>query len=259
MGDDRKHRLPILEEPIIEVTCKKGTSVQKDYPVTKQVEGEGELIIKGYEDLTAVPDGTTLTVEAKPAAGYELTTLEANGKDILAAKSFTVSAATTVKGVFTKVRAFTVKLTSNEHGSISVKEDVDLNAVPYGTKLTVEARGKNDKCELKTLTANGKDIMATKSFTVIANTEVKAEFVDHTSVEGVAAQQLRLYPNPARDYVLLEGIPAGATVAIYSLEGERIYQVESASDTLRIDLTQLQEGAYILRVGGETHRLIVRR
>ena len=183
MGDDRKHRLPILEEPIIEVTCKKGTSVQKDYPVTKQVEGEGELIIKGYEDLTAVPDGTTLTVEAKPAAGYELTTLEANGKDILAAKSFTV----------------------------------------------------------------------------IANTEVKAEFVDHTSVEGVAAQQLRLYPNPARDYVLLEGIPAGATVAIYSLEGERIYQVESASDTLRIDLTQLQEGAYILRVGGETHRLIVRR
>ena len=38
-----------------------------------------------------------------------------------------------------------------------------------------------------------------------------------------------------------------------------MYQVESASNTLRIDLTQLQEGAYILRVGGETHRLIVRR
>ena len=259
MGDDRKHRLPILEEPIIEVTCKKGTSVQKDYPVTKQVEGEGELIIKGYEDLTAVPDGTTLTVEAKPAAGYELTALEANGKDILAAKSFTVSAATTVKGVFTKVRVFTVKLTSNEHGSISVKEDVDLNAVPYGTKLTVETRGNNDECELKSLTANGKDIMDTKSFTVIANTEVKAEFVDHTSVEGVVAEQLRLYPNPARDYVLLEGIPAGATVAIYTLEGQLIYQAEAASDTLRIDLTQLQEGAYILRVGGEMHRLIVRR
>ena len=96
MGDDRKHRMPILEDPIIEVTCKKGTSTQKDYPVTKQVEGEGELIIKGYEDLTAVPDGTKLTVEAKPAAGYELTTLEANGKDLLATKSFTVTAATTV-------------------------------------------------------------------------------------------------------------------------------------------------------------------
>ena len=259
MASDRKHRLPILEDPIIEVTCKKGTSTQKSYPVTEQVEGEGKLIITGYEDLTAVPEGTKLTIEPKPAAGYELTTLEANGKDILAAKSFIVSGATTVKGVFTKVRTFTVKLTSNEHGTIVLKETVDANAVPYGTKLTIEARGKNDKCELKSLTANGQDILATKSFTVIANTEVKAEFVDHTSVESIAAEQLRLYPNPARDYVLLEGIPAGAVVAIYTLEGKLMYQVEATSDTLRIDLTQLQEGAYILRVGGETRRLIVRR
>ena len=259
MASDRKHRLPILEDPIIEVTCKKGTSTQKTYPVTKQLEGEGDIVITGYEDLKAVPEGTKLTIEPKPAAGYELTTLEANGKDILATKSFTVSAATTVKGVFTKVRTFTVKLTSNEHGTISLKENVDVNAVPYGTKLTIEARGNNDKCELKSLTANGKDILATKSFTVIANTEVKAEFVDHTSIESVATQQLRLYPNPARDYVLLESIPAGATVAIYTLQGELMYQAEATSDTLRINLTQLQEGTYLLQVGNETRRLIIRR
>ena len=157
------------------------------------------------------------------------------------------------------MRTFTVKLTSNEHGTITLKEAVDPNAVPYGTKLTIEARGNNDKCELKSLIANGKDIMDTKSFTVIANTEVKAEFVDHTSVESVAAEPLRLYPNPARDYVILEGIPAGATVAIYTLQGQLIYQAEAASDTLRINLTQLQEGTYLLQVGNETRRLIIRR
>ena len=259
MASDRKHRLPILEDPILEVTCKKGTSTQKTYPVTKQIEGEGDFDITGYENLDAVPEGTKLTIEPKPATGYELTALEANGKDILATKSFTVSAATTVKGVFTKVRTFTVKLTSNEHGTINIKEKVDIDAVPYGTKLTIEARGNNDKCELKSLTANGKDILATKSFTVIANTEVKAEFVDHTSIESVVAEQLRLYPNPARDYVILEGIPSGATVAIYTLQGQLIYQAEAASDTLRINLTQLQEGTYLLQVGNETRRLIIRR
>ena len=67
-----------------------------------------------------------------------------------------------------------------------------------------------------------------------------------------------LYPNPARDYVLLEGIPVGATVAIYTLQGQLIYQTEAASDTLRIELTQLQEGTYLLQVGGETRRLIIR-
>ena len=107
--------------------------------------------------------------------------------------------------------------------------------------------------------ANDEDITETKSFTMTKDTEVVATFVNHTGVEEVAAQQLRLYPNPARDYVLLEGIPAGATVVIYTLEGERVYQTEATSETLRIELTQLQEGAYILRVGDETQRLIVRR
>ena len=55
MASDRKHRLPILEDPIIEVTCKKGTSTQKTYPVTKQIEGEGDFDITGYENLDAVP------------------------------------------------------------------------------------------------------------------------------------------------------------------------------------------------------------
>lgn len=251
----RKKRLPILEDPIIIVTCKKGT-----FPVTQKIEGPGTISFKGAADLNAVLEGTLLTVIAKPDEGNALLSLEANGRNILATKSFRVTSPTEVKAVFGKLKTYKVTLKSNdnEYGAINLKEAVNPDAVPEGTKLHIEVR-PNAQCELTKLMANDEDITETKSFAVTKDTEIVATFVNYSSVESVPAQQLRLYPNPARDYVLLEGIPAGATVAIYSLEGQLIYQAEAASDTLRISLTQLQEGTYILRVGDETRRLIVRR
>ena len=253
--EGRKERIPILEDPIIMVTCKKGS-----YPVTTDIQGPGKLNIKGTDDLNAVLEGTLLSVEAEPEEGNTLISLEANGQNILATKTFRVKSATTVKAVFGKLKTYKVTLKSNDnkYGAINLKEDFNPDAIPEGTTIHIEVR-PNDNCELTKLMANDEDITETKSFKLTKDTEVVATFVSHTGVEEVAAHQLRLYPNPARDYVLLEGIPAGATVVIYTLEGERVYQTEAANETLRIELTQLQEGAYILRVGDETQRLIVRR
>ena len=150
-------------------------------------------------------------------------------------------------------------MTSNEYGTISIAEDVDLKAVPSGTKLTVQVRAKNDQCELKTLTANGEDILATKSFTVTTDTEVKAFFIDHSGVSSIGTSVVRLYPNPANDYLLLESISVGVHVALYTLEGELVLDIKAETTPLRMDLSQIQEGNYILQIGRETHRLIVTR
>ena len=77
----------------------------KTYAVTLTKEGEGTITATGAADLNAVPEGTELTIEATPAAGYELTALTANGTDILATKKFVVTAATEVKATFTKKTA----------------------------------------------------------------------------------------------------------------------------------------------------------
>ena len=82
--------------------------------------------------------------------------------------------------------------------------DVYKRQVPYGTTLTVKATGKNAQCVLTALTANGEDILATQRFVVKGATEVKATFVDHTGVETTVTQQVRLYPNPATGYVIVD-------------------------------------------------------
>ena len=228
------------------------------FAVTLTKEGEGTITATGADDLTAVPYGTELKIVATPTEGYELISLTAGEEDILATKKVVVTDNVTVKATFDEA-TFAVTLTSNEHGDITIVEPVDLRAVPYGTTLTVKATGKNAQCVLTALTANGKDILATQSFVVTGATEVKATFVDHTGVETTVTQQVKLYPNPATDYVIVEGVAAASEVTLHSMTGERLY-AGRADDrgTLQIDLTPYADGVYLVCVAGETYRVVVR-
>ena len=237
----------------------KATFTKKSFAVSLTKEGEGTLTATGADNLTAVPYGTELTIAATPAEGYELTALTANGTDILATKKFVVKGATEVKATFAK-KSFAVTLTSNEHGTISNVENVDLKAVPYGTTLTVQATGKNDKCELTALTANGEDILATKKFVVKGATEVKATFVDHTNIAEVNTEAIRFYPNPAREYIIVEGVDPASEVKLYSMEGELLCAMQAdAEGHLQIDLTALSDGVYLLVGTGWQERLVVKQ
>ena len=236
----------------------KATFAQETFVVTLDKEGEGVLDATGADNLKAVPYGTKLTIIATPAEGYELKALLAGGFDIRSTKSVEVTGDTRIKAIFTQ-QTFAVTLTSNEHGDITIVEPVDLQAVPYGTTLTVKATGKNAQCELTALTANGKDILATKSFVVKGATEVKATFVDHTGVETTVTQQVKLYPNPATDYVIVEGVAPASEVTLHSMTGERLYagRVDDRG-VLQIDLTPYADGVYLVCVAGETYRVVVR-
>ena len=236
----------------------KATFAKKVFAVSLTKEGEGTITATGASNLNSVAYGTELTINATPAEGYELTALTANGTDILATKKIVVEGNLTVKATFTK-KTFAVTLTSNEHGDITIVEPVNLDAVPYGTTLTVKATGKNAQCVLTELTANGKDILATQSFVVTDVTEVKATFVDHTGVETTVTQQVKLYPNPATDYVIVEGVAPASEVTLHSMTGERLYAGRADSrGTLQIDLTPYADGVYLVCVAGETYRVVVR-
>ena len=237
----------------------KATFAKKNFAVSLTKVGEGTISATGASILNSVAYGTELTINAIPAEGYELTALTANGTNILATKKIVVEGNLTVKATFTK-KTFAVTLTSNEHGDITIVEPVNLEAVSYGTTLTVKATGKNAQCELTALTANGVDILATKSFVVKGATVVKATFVDHTGVETTVTQQVQLYPNPATDHLVVEGVTPASEVTLHSMTGERLYAGRADSrGTLQIDLTPYADGVYLVCVAGETYRVVVRR
>lgn len=228
-------------------------------------EGGKVVALVGDKEVSNDADvalGENVSIEAKPDAGYELTALTANDKDILAAKSFAMKGDTKVVATFTKKAqptTYKVTLKDNEHGKITIKEKVDLNAVPEGTKLTVVAKGANDQCELTKLTANGEDILKDMTFTVTKDTEVVAVFVDHTGVDAVATMTLTVYPNPAREAASVTGLAPEADVALYTLDGQLVTRlVADCSGSLQIDLTALSDGTYLVVTEGASQRLVVK-
>ena len=153
---------------------------------------------------------------------------------------------------------FVVTYSSSNGGSISITGADDLQNVPYDTELTV-VTNVADGYKLTTLTANGRDILQTKRFKVTENTEVKATFVDHTGVETTVTQQVKLYPNLATDYVIVEGVAPASEVTLHSMTGERLYAGRANSrGMLQIDVTPYADGVYLVCVAGETYRVVVR-
>ena len=235
----------------------RGARKAQPLKVTLTKGGEGTIAAIGATDLNAVPLGTELTIVATPAYGYELKALTANGTDILATKKFVVTAATEVKAIFAKTYAVT--LTKSGEGTITAIGATDLNAVPLGTELTIEATPA-EGYELKALTANGTDILATKKFVVTAATEVKATFAKKTAADVVESGSVRLYPNPASAYVNVKGAKADALVRLHDANGSLRYEARTDADgMLQIDLSAYAEGNYLLRVGDDAQRLLIQR
>ena len=258
-------KLSVKEDTEIKATFTK----KKNYTVTFTKEGEGTLTAtRNGEPFTSgspAHEGDKIVITAQPAEGYQIDKWLI-GKEEIEATSYTGqttfectvgTADVLIKATFTK-KTFAVTLTKEGEGTITATGADNLSAVAYGTELTIVATPA-EGYKLTALTANGQDILATKKVVIKGATEVKATFADNTGVETTVTQQVKLYPNPATDYVIVEGVAPASEVTLHGLTGERLY-AGRADDrgVLQIDLTPYADGVYLVCVAGETYRVVVR-
>ncbi|MGB6037225.1 MAG: T9SS type A sorting domain-containing protein [Cryomorphaceae bacterium] len=64
----------------------------------------------------------------------------------------------------------------------------------------------------------------------------------------VVDKNLELYPNPAADYIILDGIPPNSTVRIMNIAGQMVFESNSSTTLLRLDVQDFAKGLYILNV-----------
>ena len=230
------------------------------YAVTLTKEGEGKVVITGADNLGAVRAGTKLTVTATPANGWELTALTANGADILSSKTFVVYNPTEVRATFTKKapKTYAVTLTKEGEGKVSISGADNLGAVVAGTKLTVTAEPEPASgWELKSITANGKNITADKTFVVNEATEVKVTFLKvpysrvivHYDTKHVASLYLNGMPPRVGDngvHSIMVRMGNKVKLSINPREGYRISFVRSNSKSIRPTKTTGNESEYLL-------------
>ncbi|MBO4587272.1 MAG: T9SS type A sorting domain-containing protein, partial [Bacteroidales bacterium] len=81
-------------------------------------------------------------------------------------------------------------------------------------------------------------------------------------IDDVAAAAISLYPNPASSTVTLMGIEGMATVTVVDMNGRETGKWTVSDGELTIDVTDMAQGAYFVRIVGEQvnaiRKLIVR-
>ena len=75
----------------------------------------------------------------------------------------------------------------------------------------------------------------------------------YNDVEEVEALRVKVYPNPATDYIMVDAMSA-SSVQIYDMTGRLVL----TSAESKIDVRGLETGVYFVRVNGYTTKLVVK-
>ena len=74
-----------------------------------------------------------------------------------------------------------------------------------------------------------------------------------TSPSGIATVNTTQSKMQFNNGVLRATVAAGETIAVYNMEGEKVF---SANESGSYDLSNLQRGVYIVKVGSETRKVV---
>ena len=74
------------------------------------------------------------------------------------------------------------------------------------------------------------------------------------------SEEAQLYPNPATDFVTVAGAQPATTVNVYTLSGELVRSYATSREGYaELSVADLPEGTYIVLIGNDPRKLIIRR
>ncbi len=72
---------------------------------------------------------------------------------------------------------------------------------------------------------------------------------ESNAVANIDAEKIGVYPNPNNGIFTIENV-RGADVEVYNLVGQRVYAASNLEQNVKINLSDLSEGTYIVKVSG---------
>lgn len=266
-----------------------GAAISK---ITTKIEGKGgSIMVNGKTQLDEVYSDTKIVITDKHEDGYALNTLKKISKgdtvDIFKDRYFyATDADVEVLATFTN-DVCKVILKKLGKGTFKLKGDgLDTRGLPRGMEIEVIAEtSETSDWELSSLIAKnlktGKktNILSSKAFKLTDDMEIFAEFQNVNGEEpgdtatwdgekwlGVimptvpSSEEAQLYPNPATDFVTIAGAQPATTVNIYTLSGSLVRSYATSREGYaELTVADLPEGTYIVLIGNDPRKLIIRR
>jgi hypothetical protein len=210
-------------------------------------------------DVTGLPRGTEFTFKVRAICGVgdtsdwsapkTFSTLDCQTPTNVQAGNMTSNSAVVTWTAPAGVSRFIVDFGASGHSQGAGTSDT-VNGTSY-TITGLEADMAYD-VYVQTICADG----------VVSDWSTAAEFTTLAGIDDVNAASVSLYPNPASSTVTLTGIEGVATVTVVDMNGRENGKWTVSDGTLTIDVSQMSQGAYFVRIVGEQvnaiRKLIVR-
>ncbi len=258
---------------------------------TKTVGKGGSIMVNGKTQLDEVYSDTKIVITDNHDNGYALNSLKKVSKgdtiDIFKDRYFyATDADVEVVATFTD-DVCKVILKKLGKGTLKLKGDgLDTRGLPRGMEIEVIAEtSETSDWELSDLkltnlkTGKKTNILSSKSFKLTDDMEIFAEFQNENGEEpgdtitwdgekwlGVimptvpSSEEAQLYPNPATDFVTVAGAQPATTVNVYTLSGSLVRSYATSREGYaELSVADLPEGTYIVLIGNDPRKLIIRR
>ena len=192
--------------------------------------------------------GDNLTVTASANEGYNFISWveDDNVVSTEANYNFTVTGSRSLTAIF-EALTFEVKAAIDpmEAGSI-----IGEGTYSYGEEVVLTIN-RNEDYAFVNWTEDGEVVSEemTYSFNITSNRNLVAHF-EYTSGIGEQEAEINLYPNPTQGEVTIEA-EGLSQVRIVNLYGQTVYNAKVESDQVRIDLSNMAKGIYVMHIGTE--------
>jgi hypothetical protein len=208
--------------------------------------------------------GTSVTVTATPAVGYNFVNWTESGIQVSTSASYTFNITANrnlVANFVQQVQNYT--LTTSVAPAAGGTSSILSATYTSGTSVTVTATpaaGYN----FVNWTESGVQVSTSASYTfnITANRNLVANFEIKTSLERVENFQISVFPNPTSGWLNIEGVPEGSKITLLNKSGIVVYTSETIQTSFRIDLAKFVKGVYFMRVEDNhfqvTEKIIVR-
>ena len=79
-----------------------------------------------------------------------------------------------------------------------------------------------------------------------------------TDVEDDLYAQVKIYPNPASDFLKLENVKRGTQIQVFNLIGKTMISTTANGMNMKLDVSDLHTGIYFVKIGnGFTQRIVI--
>lgn len=225
-------------------------------------DGRGDLIVGNRRGLLSFYRNTGTSV-----ADFQKITDTLGGVDM---RDFTQSYfGYSVPCFYRDAQYGTVLFCGGELGEVSYYKDIDGNLDGLFTKAEVRMpetvggvavpfkEGRRVAPAVVDLTGDGRPELVLGNWAGGAAFFAGAEPPVHTSMPSYAQSRLRVWPNPVRDVVRVEGEGPLQFVAVYDLYGRVVMQVTGLADRLaEVNVSALPSGVYFLRTAAGVMRFV---